>query len=420
MKNQNKKPNIEISEEDEVLKENYKLLYYFNMTFLAGHIWLLAAFICLGVKEMAILNVISIAWYGYNAYRMRNKQLEKYMQAEVIMMVEMIVHQWLAIYYLGLDFGFQYIFLSCSCTLFTLYRNKQGKKSYIAKSLIMIVMFLIPDIVLKKYTPVYQFNDIICVIVRSMIFLYAFLTLSYCTLKSYTNIYDAMDRFQRETIQKTDKILNIQQEVIGSLANIIESRDGSTGEHIKRTSIYVDALLEELKKKEKYKKIITKEFVDNIKKAAPLHDIGKIKVPDRILQKPGKLTKEEFEVIKKHSQDGGKLIEESIGKIEDKEYTQIAYNVATFHHERWDGTGYPLHLKGDEIPFEARIMALADVYDALTAERCYKKAFGKEQALKIIMEGKETQFDPDLCEIFVYAMQKSHEEEITTINEEVI
>ena len=139
--------------------------------------------------------------------------------------------------------------------------------------------------------------------------------------------------------------------------------------------------------------------------ASPLHDIGKIKVPDRILNKPAKLDKDEYEIIKKHAKYGADIINRTM-KTTDQEYFEIAYNIALSHHERWDGTGYPNGIKCEEIPLEARIMALADVYDALVSERIYKKPFDKEASINIIKEGKGTQFDPRLTDLFIRAIEK--------------
>ena len=143
------------------------------------------------------------------------------------------------------------------------------------------------------------------------------------------------------------------------------------------------------------------DYYRNIVLAAPLHDIGKIKIPDVILNKPGKLTEKEYEVIKKHSVYGAEIVRKTIYSIENKAYADVAYNIAKYHHERFDGTGYPEKLSGENIPLEARIMALADVYDALVSDRVYKKAYPKEKAIQIIKEGSGTQFDPLLAALFI-------------------
>ena len=154
-------------------------------------------------------------------------------------------------------------------------------------------------------------------------------------------------------------------EMIMGFATLVENKDGSTGGHIKRTTLYVRLLAEELRHRGYYKEVLTKDYMRNLCMAAPMHDIGKIAVPDVILQKPGKLTAEEFEVIKKHTVSGGKIIQETFGHLGNEQYAQIAYEVAMYHHEKWNGNGYPEGLKRKEIPLAARIMAIADVFDAV-------------------------------------------------------
>lgn len=201
--------------------------------------------------------------------------------------------------------------------------------------------------------------------------------------------------------RQTMKIDRMQREVIISMANLIESRDGSTGEHVKRTSYYVNIIAEELGKRNIFTDIINERFLYNLEKAAPMHDIGKIKVPDYVLQKPGKLTDDEFEIMKKHAADGGQIIKETMCNIEEEDYMEVAYNVATYHHEKWNGKGYPSGLCGEQIPLEARIMAVADVFDALISKRCYKDAMPLDKAFDIIEESAGEHFDPQIAKIFI-------------------
>ena len=190
-------------------------------------------------------------------------------------------------------------------------------------------------------------------------------------------------------------------EMIMGFATLVENKDGSTGGHIKRTTAYVRLLAEELQRRGYYQTILTKEYVENLCKAAPMHDIGKISVPDVILQKPGKLTAEEFESMKLHTVSGGRIIQETFGHLTNKEYTQIAYEVAHFHHEKWNGKGYPEGLKRQEIPLCARIMAIADVFDAVSEKRCYREALPLEKCFDIIREGSGQDFEPILVEVFL-------------------
>lgn len=201
-------------------------------------------------------------------------------------------------------------------------------------------------------------------------------------------------------IHQGAKVEKIQQSIISSLAEVVEERDESTGGHIQRTSDYVSGLIALMREKNKYSGL-TDDYCKNVTLAAPMHDIGKIKIPDAILNKPGKLTEEEYEIMKKHSEFGAEIIRKTMKDVEEEAYFNVACNMAKYHHERYDGKGYPDALKGEEIPLEARIMALADVYDALISERVYKKAFSKEKAREIILEGAGTQFDPDLVPLFL-------------------
>lgn len=199
---------------------------------------------------------------------------------------------------------------------------------------------------------------------------------------------------------------NYNSEIVTSFATLVESRDSSTGSHVKRTKSYVKILLDEIKTNNLYSSIMTKDFEDKMMNAAPMHDIGKISIPDTILQKPGKLTDEEYSVMKKHSVLGGEIIQEIFKDMDDKEFLNIAYDVTRYHHEKWNGNGYPEGLVGKEIPFSARIMAIADVFDAISAKRCYRDAMPLEKCFAIIKEGKGVDFDPVLTDLFLNAREK--------------
>lgn len=199
---------------------------------------------------------------------------------------------------------------------------------------------------------------------------------------------------------------NYNSEIVTSFATLVESRDSSTGSHVKRTKSYVKILLDEIKTNNLYSSIMTKDFEDKMMNAAPMHDIGKISIPDTILQKPGKLTDEEYSVMKKHSVLGGEIIQEIFKDMDDKEFLNIAYDVTRYHHEKWNGNGYPEGLVGKEIPFSARIMAIADVFDAISAKRCYRDAMPLDKCFAIIKEGKGVDFDPVLTDLFLNAREK--------------
>ena len=175
----------------------------------------------------------------------------------------------------------------------------------------------------------------------------------------------------------------MQTHMISGLSSLIENRDTETGEHVARTSRYVRTLAENAVKDGVYSDIIDEHYIELLYSLAPLHDVGKIVVSDKILKKPGKLTPEEFDEMKKHAAAGGKVVRQILEGITDEEYTAFASDIATYHHEKWNGSGYPDHLSGENIPLSARIMAIADVYDALISERCYKKAMPREKAVNI-------------------------------------
>ena len=209
------------------------------------------------------------------------------------------------------------------------------------------------------------------------------------------------EQLQQEVDMKTRHIVEMHDNLIMSMAMMVESRDNSTGGHIKRTSDGVRILIEEMTKENP--QLYSAEFCKDLTKAAPMHDLGKIAVDDDVLRKPGKFTAEEYEKMKCHAAEGARVIHEILLHTDDESFKTVAENVAHYHHERWDGSGYPEHLSGEKIPIEARIMAVADVYDALVSRRVYKEAFDFERADRIILEGMGTQFDPGLRSAYILA-----------------
>jgi putative two-component system response regulator len=195
--------------------------------------------------------------------------------------------------------------------------------------------------------------------------------------------------------------LVIQNVSILALAHLAEIRDSETGNHLRRTQAYVRCLASGLREHPRFAAELDDQKVDLLAKSAPLHDIGKVGIPDHILRKPGKLTSAEWEVMKTHAALGAEAIEDAEREVEQKvEFLDIAKQIARHHHERWDGTGYPDGLAGDAIPFSARLMALADVFDALISRRVYKEPFPVEQARTMIVEQRGQHFDPDICDAF--------------------
>lgn len=224
-------------------------------------------------------------------------------------------------------------------------------------------------------------------------------------LRNETEHYQALELFEHynqklteEVDAKTQQITSIQEKIILGMAQIIESRDLSTGGHIKRTSTVVRIFADELLKADMG---FDPAFLHLVVRSAPMHDLGKIGVDDAILRKQGKFTPEEYAKMKEHPAIGARIVKEVLTDVEAPDFVAVAVNVAHYHHEKVDGTGYPCGLKGTEIPVEARIMALADVFDALVSKRCYKEAFSFDKAFSIIAQDAGTHFDPELAKVFL-------------------
>ncbi len=207
--------------------------------------------------------------------------------------------------------------------------------------------------------------------------------------------------YYRDRKRFFEKMSKANEAVIDAMALVAETRDTETGAHIVRTKEYIRALAGHLASRGHSPDILTEEYITNLYHAAPLHDVGKVGIPDDILKKNAKLSYEEFEVMKTHTTMGRDIIDNAMHAYKNTSMLEIAYNIARSHHEKWDGSGYPGALSGEEIPLEARMMALADVYDALISRRRYKEPFSFEEAESIIREGSGSHFDPLLVEAFV-------------------
>ncbi len=206
---------------------------------------------------------------------------------------------------------------------------------------------------------------------------------------------------ERTVSERTSELLDTQNATIVMLARLVETRDIETGNHVRRTQHYVRVLARQLQTHPNFASYLTDPQIDILFRSAPLHDIGKIGIPDRILLKPGKFEPEEFEIMKSHTSLGHKAIEDAEEQLGMKvEYLACAKEIAASHHEKWDGSGYPAGLAGNTIPISARLMAVADVYDALVSRRIYKRAFPHDEAIAMIIEGKGRHFDPDVVDAF--------------------
>jgi len=201
--------------------------------------------------------------------------------------------------------------------------------------------------------------------------------------------------------ERTENLKKLKNSIVSVLANMVENRDEVTGSHIERTTKYIRLILKNMEKLGVYADEIKQWDLEVAVSSARLHDIGKIIISDSILNKPGILTDKEFETIKTHAAEGERIIDSIIAESGDETFLQYAKMFAGYHHERWDGTGYPYKLEGTKIPLQGRIMAVADVYDALVSKRPYKNAFSHKDAVETIKKGSGTQFDPELVNVFL-------------------
>jgi putative two-component system response regulator len=213
---------------------------------------------------------------------------------------------------------------------------------------------------------------------------------------------DKNEYLEEEVVRRTKEVGAIQDATMIALGSLAETRDNETGNHIRRTQSYIKLLAETMQEHPRFKGQLPAGTIELLYKSAPLHDIGKVGIPDRILQKPGKLDPEEFEVMKTHTTLGRDAIlaaERNLGS--PASFLSLARDIAWSHHEKWDGTGYPRGLSGDDIPIPGRLMAIPDVYDALISERVYKRAFSHEETVELIRQGAGIQFDPDIALAFL-------------------
>ena len=233
-------------------------------------------------------------------------------------------------------------------------------------------------------------------------------------IKSISDFNKELSRMVRE---KTTQVTSMQDSIIKGMAIMVESRDNSTGGHILRTSDSIRIFAQELLKHRDLLPMITQDFCDLLIKAAPMHDLGKIAVDDSILRKPGTFEPSEYEQMKTHAEKGAIIVHEVLSETSDQDFERIAVNVAHYHHEKWNGEGYPEHLRGEEIPLEARIMALADVFDALVSKRCYKRALSFDEAFDIIRQDLGKHFDPVIGKLFILCRPQIEEYYKTQLND---
>lgn len=220
-------------------------------------------------------------------------------------------------------------------------------------------------------------------------------------VRNHLQLSKHSNRLESLVKERTAELEVTQDVTIKSMALLAEYRDNETGKHIKRTQKYTLLLAEHLKSCNRFKHYLTNEAIRLMEKSAPLHDIGKVGVQDEVLLKPGVFTEEEFEKMKLHTVYGGDIIDRAQKELGEESFLKMAWEIAMTHHEKWDGSGYPKGLRGNDIPISGRIIALADVYDALRSRRVYKPEFSHARAMDIIENGKGVHFDPDVVDAFI-------------------
>jgi len=225
-------------------------------------------------------------------------------------------------------------------------------------------------------------------------------------VKTHLGIDEMIRERTKQLQQRTEQLEQLQNGLVFVLADMVENRDRRTGGHVDRTAAYLEILLKTMMERGVYTDEIFQKDLDLLVSSARLHDVGKIAISDTILNKPDKLTDEEFQIMKTHAKEGERIIEQVVSRTGDALFLLYAKLFTGYHHERWDGLGYPYGLEGENIPLQGRIMAIVDVYDALVSERPYKKPFSHEEAVKIIMEGAGKQFDPLIADVFYEVRDK--------------
>ena len=256
---------------------------------------------------------------------------------------------------------------------------------------------IVSGLLLGPYMPLLVDSNTMQKPINWMIRLVFFLLMS--LIIGFLSDYSKKEYERRNSITK--EISDSHMATIYALVKLSESRDDETGTHIERVSVLCKLLAEKLLQFPKYAEYIDNHFIDNIYKASALHDIGKVGIPDSILLKPGKLTTEEFEVIKQHTVIGANTLLEVQKKYPNNEFLDFGIVITYYHHEKWNGKGYPCGLSKQAIPLPARIMALVDVYDALRSKRVYKEAYSHEESVEIIKEGRGSHFDPEIVDVFL-------------------
>ncbi len=375
-----------------------------NMFFLAClllHSTYMGVFSYMKIPLMLALDAVCVILYAAFVIILKNVK-GSWIVCTFASAVEIYVHQVCTVRFFGLSPGFHYLLFPL--VFMSVFIRKKGKLyTFLRRTMIAIAFltFMYLAVFFSEYKPIYQLQNwlnTILVIVNCTI---SFLVTVIFVSRVVYSLDEKRSELDTSVNEKVNEIEEMQNQIIISFANIIEARDGSTGKHVKRTSEYVEALVKELKRNGDFEDILDENYMHDTMLSAPLHDIGKITIPDAILTKAGRLTESEFETIKKHTINGKEIIEESMSDIENENFLKIAKSVALYHHECWDGSGYPYGIQGDEIPLCARIMTIADYFDALVAKRSYKAALPTSVVFDNIKEQRGKKFDPVVTDAFL-------------------
>lgn len=294
-----------------------------------------------------------------------------------------------------------------------------GKDSRVFSKVVQEKLYVIMIVNVHVLFREVETNLIVCILLSYTVFALVayFIHASYKNKEKATRYAKELEKYQhsleeqvemqtQEIRQQARKMEEIQSSAVEGMATLIEGRDGYTGEHVRNTKTYVSMILGFMYKNKMHPEIVTKSYIKKSVMAATLHDVGKIMISDAVLNKPGKFTPEEYDIMKQHAAFGGEIVKDILGDRADEELVRIASNVARYHHEKWNGKGYPEGLKGEEIPFCARVMAVADVFDALISKRVYKEAMSVNEAVEILNEDAGSHFDPEIVEVFVRLIPK--------------
>lgn len=396
-----------------------RLVFIVSVFFsLLYHASFLIIFRILGIYPMFYFNFLSVTIFLI--VTIMSPKLKSFVVPYAFCFAEVVIHQLLADYFVGGEAAFHFFILLIGLLPILCFNNRF--RLAIGYGAVSFVLFMVLEALSPYIPPQYEVSEKLINIFKLVnIGLVASVILVCLCIYSYV-LYYYEENLEKQVQEKTDELntqntqlITLQNHLIVSLSSLVENRDTDTGDHIKKTSAYCRLIAQKALENGIYADVIDENFVNLIERAAPMHDIGKILVPDAVLKKTGLFTPEEFEQMKLHTTKGIQIINEVIGISEDKAFVKMAVEVAANHHERWDGDGYPFNVKGEDIPVSGRIMAIADVYDALVSERCYKKSMPSEEALGIIQSEAGTHFDPVLTKLFLGAR-----DEILTIQNSLL